>query len=192
MIQNYLKKYQDPFTTVKMILSYPLWDYVSEFFTYIRNYEDGLDFVDYCYNVLEINRDKLTDKEFEHFDRTLIGLKLSMLDYLNRWGEYISYYENLLSENNYLLTYAKSRNDAEFNKYVVYEDNSYKYVHFLYVGSYRYKIIKRKFTKWLQGKNVEHLKRHQQDRLSENEIQERLDSIFIRLAMYIRREQDNK
>ncbi|MDK2801584.1 MAG: hypothetical protein PWQ70_3203 [Clostridiales bacterium] len=192
MLQGYLKKYIDPLIALKELLSYPLCNFVHEFFTYTRNYESGLDFADYCYSILEINKDKLTDKEFEQFDKLLITLRLSMLDYLNRWGEYISYYENILSTKNYLLTYDKSRNDPDFNKYVVYEDERYKYVHFLYAVSHRYEIIKRKFNKWLNGKNVEHLKRHQQDRLSDTELQERIESIFARLDMYLRRSQNDK
>lgn len=192
MLQDYLKRYKDTYISVKALLSYPLCNFVNEFFTYTRNYESGLDFTDYCYRILEMNRDKLNDKEFECLDKILIRLRLSMLDYLNRWGEYISYYENILSTKNYLLTYDKGRNDPDFNRYVVYEDKDYKYVHFLYVGSYRYEIIKRKFSKWLNGKNVEHLKRHQQDRLSDTELQERIESIFTRLDMYLRRSQNDK
>ncbi len=192
MLQEYLKKYRDPFTSIKAILSYPLWNYVPQFFTYTRNYESGLDFVDYCYSILENSKDKLTDKEFEQFDKLLITLRLSMLDYLNRWGEYISYYENILSTKNYLLTYDKNRNNPDFNKYDVYEDERYKYVHFLYAVSHRYEIIKRKFNKWLNGKNVEHLKRHQQNKLSDTELQERIELIFTRLDMYLRRSQNEK
>lgn len=190
MVVEHLKKYKDPFVSVKAILCSSLWNYVGEFFICTRNYESGLDFIDYCYDILDLNREKLTDKEFEHFDRTLIGFKLAMLDYLNRWSEYISYYEELLKTKDYVSTYVKSRNDSEFNKFVMYEDNNYKYVHFLYLGNHRYEIIKRKFAKWLDGKNVEHLKRHQQDRLSDEELEERFNVLCYRLEIFLRREQN--
>ena len=187
MFQTYLREYKDPFTACKLLLNYPLINFVSQYFSRMRNYEEGLDFVDYSYRIFELNKYKLSDKEFEDFDRKLINYRLSMLDGLNLWQEYISLYEDTLATKKYYYTYCKSRNDPEFNKFVAYEDKNYKYVHFLYLSNRRYQIIKRKFDKWLKGKTVEHLKRHQQNRLTDNELQQRYEEIINCLNIMLKR-----
>ena len=69
--------------------------------------------------------------------------------------------------------------DEYFVKSILYKDECYYYVHFLYSYKERYEIICRKQQKLDSGKNVEHLKRHQQRQLSEEELTNRYNEMII-------------
>lgn len=169
---------------VKALLSYPLNNWVSQYFVRTRSYRSELDFISKCYHILECNKDSITRNEYEAFDRYLIGLKLSALDKLNRWNDYIAFYDYILKNKAYVTKYSKFKDDQNINAFVLYEDLDYKYVHFLY-GFRRYDIIKRKLKRKTSGKSTNHLKKHQQDKLAEEEYQKRLDEMyhcFLRIA----------
>ncbi len=163
-----------------ILLKYPMWNTVNSFFNRLRKFEEGLSFAEYSLDLVESNKEKLGKREFETYCTQLIFLKLNMMDCLNLWREYIEEYDRLLSDKNYYFTYQYSleRNDPVFNKFIVKQDNRYKYVHFLYLQNYVYEKIKRKLDKWLKWKNVEHLKKHQRDELSDEEIVRRYEEIM--------------
>ncbi|MCL2084470.1 MAG: hypothetical protein FWH06_04330, partial [Oscillospiraceae bacterium] len=94
-------------------------------------------------------------------------------DRLNMWGEYLYLFETSLREKRHIRTYGAERDDPVFNSYVLGQDSRFKYVHFLYICDWRYKIIQRKYERSGAGKSVEHLKRHQQDQLEEAELNSR-------------------
>lgn len=163
--------------TVKVLLSYPLNNWVSQYFVRTRSYHSELEFITKSYHILECNRDSITSKEYEAFDRYLIGLKLSALDNLNRWNDYIAFYDYVRNNKAYVTKYSKFKDYPDINAFVLYEDLNYKYVHFLY-GFRRYDIIKRKLKRHTSGKTTNHLKKHQQDKLAEVEYQKRLDEMY--------------
>lgn len=182
IVENQLLTCKDPMSMLKLLLD-KFWNYTQEIFVQTRNYESALDFIRYASHMITTYKNSLSEKEFQDFDRNLISFHLCMLDCTNKWEEYIQLFEKMLYERRYVLTYSKTRDDPEFNKFVLYQDRNCKYVHFLYLSNYRYELIKRKYQKLLAGKNVEHLKKHPQSKLSNTEIQERYERVlhFIKL-----------
>lgn len=157
-LSNYLTQYKDPFPAMKVLLSYPLCNWVNEYFNYTRDFESGLYYISYCRSIIEANREQISPSEYAKWDRYLITLKLNMLDHLNLWEEYIEYYDSLI--------------------------DSKPYISYLAV---RYEIIKRKLNRKSMGKNTEHLKRHQAYMLNEEEMKARYDAIINKLNFLINR-----
>lgn len=153
-MSSLLSRYKDPFPVMKVLLSYPLCNWVSEYFICTRDFEGGLYFVNYCRNIVSANLKRITLYELQKWDKYLIILKLNMLDHLNLWQEYLDYFDIVFSSKLYSL-------------------------HSLY--SKRYDIIKRKLIREKTGANVEYLKRHQACRLTEYEIRMRYEAIINRL-----------
>lgn len=182
---NYIRNHKDPVKIIRAIFTTQINNYVVQYFQCTRNFDQGLDLIEWASNILDTYRNQFSNKEYEVIKRKLIYGKLHYLDYLNRWPEYIEYYEFILLDKDYLLTYVKSRDDFEFNKFVVKEDTNFKYVHFLYLSNHRYKIIKKKFHKWIKGNNTEYLNRHQKDKLTDEEINQRTIDILTSLKQFI-------
>jgi len=134
----------DRLNLIKTLLSYPLINWTSQFFSRTRNAEMLLNFVDYCRIILRQNTDKISNEELVDFDKILIGYELSAYDRLNDFENYIALFEFARVNVLHTITYTKHRNDDIFNKYLLYEDERYKYVHFLYLMDRRYHIILRK------------------------------------------------
>lgn len=176
---------KNPITLIKAIYTTQLSNYINQYFISTRDYENGLDFTGWALNIIKEYSDQFTVEEFEKVHIELIYNKLNFLDYLNRWAEYLEYYNYILNSTKYSLTYSRTRSDDEFNKFVLNEDVKYKYVHFLFLVNHRHSIIIRKFDKWIKGNKVEHLKRHQQDKLSEKEINDRAIDIITSLKKFI-------
>lgn len=61
---------------------------------------------------------------------------------------------------------------------------SYK-VHFLYVCSSQYALIKRKIARYEAGKSVRHLLRHQQNLLTDDEFDQRIQALKKELIEFI-------
>lgn len=96
--------------------------------------------------------------EYQKWDKYLIVLKLNMLDHLNLWQEYIEYFETISDSKMYSLQ-------------ELYKE--------------RYDIIKHKLIRKKAGANIEYLKRHQANRLTEDEIRIRYEAIINRLNYLI-------
>lgn len=179
--------YTDKLSMLRALLSYPIINWVSQFFSRTRSAETKLYFVEYCRDIIKQNRDKISEDEYAEYDQALIHYELSAYDRLNLWDEYIILFEKTLEEKSYTMKYSASRDDPVFNSYVLRQDRNCKYVHFLYTSDRRYNIIRRKQKRMEDGKTVEHLKRHQQDRLSEEELSARYAEM-ARLFEYIKRQ----
>jgi len=136
-------------------------------------------FVEYCRELLVQNQDKFSTEEHNDFEMKLIGFEFAAYDRLNWWDNYIHLFEETLKETRYVLTYSPWRDDPVFNSYVLRRDRKYKYVHFLYLYDRRYKVICKKLRRAEEGKGTEHLKRHQQHQLSEEELNSRYDEMRI-------------
>lgn len=157
-LSHYLIQYKDPFPVMKALLSYPLCNWVNEYFNYTRDYESGLNYVRYCRDIIEVNKEQISPSEGEKWDMYLITLKLNMLDRLNLWQEYIEYFDSLIDKKTYL-----------------------------YYLSARYEIIKRKLNRKNIGKKTDHLKRHQSYMLTEEEMKLRYEAIINKLNFLINR-----
>lgn len=140
--------YTDNLKTLRALLNYPLIGWVSQYFSRTRSAEAKLGFAELCREIITYHRQEISDEEYERYDRVLLGYELSAYDRLNRWRDYIALYEQAVSAGR-LRAYSWDR----------------------------YPISCRKQARAEAGKSVEHLKRHQQSRLSEKELLERHDEM---------------
>lgn len=163
----------DYLQAVRLLLSYPLVNFVSQCFGRTRDGEALLRFVSICRWVLDANAGELGADEAEFFDRYLICCELGAYDRLNEFYNYILTFEEARANKRYADQYLKSRNDEVFNRYVLYESENAKHVHFLYGFNRRYEIIKRKWKKQMAGNLPYSMLRHQKEDLSESELEKR-------------------
>jgi hypothetical protein len=82
---------------LRELLSYPKINFVSQYFVRVRDYEAGLDFVDFCYDVMCQHSHEIAKDEAVFWDRYLTGLRLALYDYLNLWPEYIDAYADMMA-----------------------------------------------------------------------------------------------
>lgn len=160
------------FDLVISVLDTPLFILFEEIFKKARYYELGLDFFYICQDELQKNKEQIEDWVYDIYQADLISLKLEMLDYLNRWDEYISYTHEILDTlfiENRLNFYIDSVN----KRYIIKDKKGRRRIHFLCKFENRYDIITRKIRRRNAGKSTAHLERHQQDRLSYEEIERR-------------------
>lgn len=128
---------------LRRLLSYPYVNFVSQVFTRTREYEAGIFFCDICDKMLAEYPDACTKSETEKWNGYLVALRLCMYDYMNDWYAYISLYE------------------AEYLSSYFHPNNA------------RYRIIKRKYERLKSGATVNHLRRHEKERLPEAERKRR-------------------
>lgn len=145
-----------------------------------RNYEYGLVLAEILLATLEDKRNEITNTEYRRWRPDFISFKLDMLDRLNYWSEYIEYFKKVRKTTDFFGLYCQNPDTApdRFGSYLLGYDGKYQHVHFLYLHHRRYEIIKRKHNKMLQGKDVEHLRCNQQDRLTDKEIEHRIRTVF--------------
>lgn len=166
------------FSQFRRLFDWSCWVYVEQIILRTRSYDEGLEFTERMEAYLEAYQGHLTQREYMQIDQQLIRLKLTLLDKADRWHAYVDLWDKLYKEKQYLLTYDRSRDDPDFNRFVVKEDRYYKYVHFLYVGSHRYDLIKKKIQKLSEGKKVGNLMHRTQAELTDEEIEERYNFIM--------------
>lgn len=184
---SYLIKLKDPLPNLRVLLSYPLCNWVNEFFLTTRNYYSGLKFTDYANEIICNNTDRITPGEYERMDKKLTTYKLVMLDFLNDWDEYINLFDNTLANKKYYVLYPKHAQKHIKDKYILLDDGYFISAHFLCFMDKRYSIINRKLSRQKVGKSTEHLRRHHQYMLSDEEIEKRYKAIINKLEILIRR-----
>jgi len=180
---------KDRLKAVRAILSYPLINWVSQYFSRTRDADGELMFVSFCNEVLNAEKGKLMNREWEQCDRALIHYELSAYDRLNEFDKYIELFNACRRDKPYTITYSKNRNDEIINKYVLYEDQVYKYVHFLYGVDFRYQIILRKYEKQRKGKLPDTMLRRQMEDLTPEEYDLRIEQLQKLLDYIISRYQ---
>ena len=156
-------------------------------FVSTRNYNLGLRFYDLCQHIIEDNLDKITFEKFQAYEKFLISLKLDMLDCLDDWNKYGEFFNWALECVKIPVIYEKIEKRHE--KYVYY-DSSGPHIHFLYLHSYRYEIILKKLERQQCGKSTKNMRHRQQDELSPEDIEERIERCikFFYVNIWPRRE----
>ena len=147
-----LVQFKDPLPGLRLLLSYPLCNWVVEFFLRSREYEKGLEFISYAYAVMGVNIDNIPEQEYTRWEKQLTRMTLTLLDYMNSWEAYIDYYDQSLASKPYIQA-----------------------------SKQRYEIIRRKLARQAAGKSVEHLKRHGRAMLTEEELNNRYAEIINKL-----------
>lgn len=180
-ISHYLSHHKDPFPVMKALLSYPLWNWTSQYFLYTREYEKGLDFIEHAYSIIYANGHRVSPSEYEKWDSKLIIKKLVLLDYMNSWDEYIEYFDEVFDTKKYSITYSNTVKENIQDKYIISEDEQYLYVHFLWSMNERYTIFCRKSNRQKAGKKTDHLRRHHKYMLPEDEVKRRFEAIINKL-----------
>lgn len=94
---NRPERWSNPIGALRELLSYPKINFVSQYFTRTRNFEAGLDFVDFCYDAMWQYSQEITTTEAAFWDRYLTGLRLALYDRLNLWSEYIDAYADMVN-----------------------------------------------------------------------------------------------
>ena len=146
---------QNNWAIVCTLLTPPLLNDIIDFFLYTRNYQEGLDFFDKCYSVMEQTPDKDHNTEAFVHD-TIILMRLTLYDKMNLWDRYIKEYDSFVPMQ------AATIKDAD-----------------------RYRIIENKRIKLLQGKNIEHMKCHQRYELTDDEIKQRYEYVKRRIQKHL-------
>ncbi len=180
-VSHYLSQQQDPFPAMKALLSYPLCNWVNEFFLITREYERGLYFVNYAYSIIYANGHRISPATYEKWDKQLIIRKLVMLDYSNKWSEYITFFNEVLTSRTYSTTFSITSKDKIHEMYIFSEDEFYIKAHFLCFLEERYNITLRKLEREKAGKKTGHLRRHHKFMLSEEEAAIRYEAIIKKL-----------
>jgi CRISPR/Cas system CMR-associated protein Cmr3 (group 5 of RAMP superfamily) len=134
--------YTDKLELVRAVLTYPLINWTSQFFSRTRDGKAELYFVGYCRAVIKQRGDELSKEEVSNFDQKLLRYELNAYDLLNMWREYIDLHDIVVER---------------------YPD----------FKTFRYDKILRKLERQKMGKSVEHLKKHQQSQLSDDELESR-------------------
>ena len=140
---------------VSTLLTPPLLNDIIDYFLYTRSYQDGLDFLDRCYPVLEQAPDKdQSTKAFVH--DTIITMRLVLYDKLNLWDRYIKEYDAFQP------MLASTIKDAD-----------------------RYHMLHRKLNMLYHGKNVESMKCHQRYELTDDELQKRYEYVIRKIQRHL-------
>jgi hypothetical protein len=159
------------FSAFKNLLSDSYWWIVNLLFVTTRNYEKGLLSVDYLIELNEKYKNKLKSEEFIEFEAKIIEFKLILLDKADRWAAYVFLYESLLNDRE--KTLEKHKPFTIIDR----EDKRLKLTTALILQKKRYRLIKKKLKRELQGKKTGNLKHHPQSELSDEEIERRISWI---------------
>jgi len=123
----------------------------------------------------------MSGQEYEHNLVSLYHFLLNLLDRMDRWGEYLSLWENLRKNTQFFNSYAKDSLEThgkDMEPFILADDGGTVRVHFLYGILHRRQVIQRKYARLLSGKSV--VRHARQEELSRNEIHQRLENVKAR------------
>lgn len=183
-----------PVQILRILFSYPYCNLISQFYLRTREYETGLLFVDRSRDLLEQYSSEIPQEEFQQIERDVSFLELSLYDALNLWQDYLDLFEQIFQEKRtkaYFSEYVvdscgKQSPQERFGRYLMSalaealtstgalaktdmigrNKPRTVWVHRCYCLESRRLVIERKLHRQQEGKNVEHLKRHQKSQLS--------------------------
>lgn len=183
LFSQFNKKKLSPLEIMRTLMSYPYVNFIAQAFHRIREYDLGLDFVDICRDLLCKYVSDIPVEEAQRIESDITFMELSFYDFLNQWQQYLDFFEYVFLKKrtaSYITTYCpdpKQNAQERFGRYLLDQDNKTLKVHKLYLLDNRRAIIKRKLVKQEFGKNVEHLKRHQKEQLSNEEYLKRTEEM---------------
>ncbi|MCD7947291.1 MAG: hypothetical protein LUG13_03200 [Oscillospiraceae bacterium] len=185
-------------TAVRLLLSYPLVNWVSQYFSRTRAADRQLDFINLCRSIIDRHREKLADAEYEHFDRYLLLSKLAAFDRLNLFYEYIKLFEYIREHYTYSIRYSQTKKGAVFDSYIIVPEDiatqlvpegaktfAPTYTHFLYPAHRRYEVIKRKYDRMKSDQHVQ--ARAQAEDLPDSERARRQFEMEVLLNHFVER-----
>lgn len=179
----------------RRILSHSIWNMLVETIDYTRSHELGIDKGLELLMYAEENQKCFgVEERQEHLEKLYLFI-LHELDKLDRWEEYLDAWDKIQTNTGFSITYSKRTKYEDANPqrgqfedmrpYILFEDRTNLYVHFLYSISHRKKIVERKLGRKKAGKKVGNQFHAQQDDLSDEEINRRFDSM-IKKAQWVK------
>jgi len=162
---------------LRYLLTYPVWGIAQQFAVRTRSYEEWFRFVRVLLRAAFIYQHQFTEREQRSFFPSLFHSLLHMLDKLDRWEEYLSYWHALREHTSFYSTYALDailRHDGRIDPFVLSHHGSICHVHFLHSGSHRKLLIERKLDKKQSGCPLGNMLHAPKSELSPNEIRSRI------------------
>lgn len=185
-LTNEIKTIKDPFAAVRAMMSYPIWNWVQEYFMRLRDYERAMEFVCYCTDEIDKNAEKCTADDLRNWFEKISGFTLALYDHLNLWEFYIEYFDELLEDKSNPVCY-RFPNEAHIKpQYIIRFEPKFMYVHRLATLDFTYNQVKHKLEQANAGHGIERLKRKQQDKLTDEEIAKRHQQMVERLFYVLR------
>ncbi len=180
----------DRLGALRVLMTYPMIQWVNHNFSRTRDGATELYFVRYCRGIIEESGAELSAEEVESFDRELTHFELSAYDRLNWWQEYVVCFEEARSHKQYTIEYAAWANHPGMEKYLLWQTMGHKHVHFLFASHQRYEIVKRKLDRLNSGKTTKHLERRQMEDLTEEQLNKRYIEL-LRLFNFLTQQQES-
>ena len=160
------------------LMEYPLWNYVTQVFNYTRAYADALTFCSKMYDELQKSKSRFSDSEFNSKICSLYLFELLCLFKLDRWDDFMDNWNSIFRNVKVSNKYSKRVKDKpEIQDFILGEDQTAIFVHFLWGIHSKKKSVERKIQKRNAGKKIGNLLHEQQCELSSQEILERFDWI---------------
>ncbi len=167
----------------RRLMSYPVWNCFTQSIKATRSFENGIDACLILLRYTEDNRNDIGSQEYEYNLVSLYHFLLNLLDRTDRWGEYLSLWENLRKTTQLFNSYAKDSlkfHGKEIEPFILADDGDTVRVHFLYGILDRRQVIQRKNAKQLSGNRV--VRHGRQEELSKSEIRQRLEKVRARFT----------
>jgi len=139
----------------KRLFKYLLWNYVTNSFIYLKEFEVGLDGTEFLIFLTDYYKNQLSEKEYKNNLYLLWYFYLKLLDKADRWQEYINNFNKL--RNIPHITHPHG------NRHITSETPLIT----------RYKIIEKKIAHQRQRKSVNHLRHKQRNDISNEEYKRR-------------------
>lgn len=152
-----------------------------------RCYHDMLHFCDDAdqLNAAYLDAGRISQGELDAYDRDIIELRLTMLDKLDHWDDYLKLYERVRTEKDYRLRYISgTHTDEAYFNYLLSSDGHFDEVHFLYKQHHRYRLIQQKLARWRRGRKVGNLRHKPRNELTDEQIEERWQRALVEIAFY--------
>jgi len=155
----------------------PGWDILTAIAFRTRAYADGLEAALRLLAATERFRHRLTRAEYRRHQTRLYLFALTMLDRADRWEDYLMVWESILDRSDLTIRYSEESPDVhgpQMLPYIRRHQGQTVAVHFLYSQLHRKELIERKLAKASTGRRTGNLLHARAERLTGEEIKQRL------------------
>ncbi len=163
--------------TYRTVMADATWAAITQAVIRTRSYEAGLEAGLLLLQVAEIHHRQLSRRAVETHVPRLYAFVLDLLDRLDRWDDYLAAWASIRAHTAWTLTYAaraRRRHGARLAPFILQEDATTLWVHFLWLTAHRKAVIERKLDRRGRGRKLGNLKHHAQEELSTTELHRRV------------------
>lgn len=166
---------------IKHLTQYPNWSIATDTITATRSYTLGASIAaSLLSRSLEFSTD-LTQDELDRIHCIASTFLLDMLDKADRWEEFLAWFWFLRYNTNSYLRYdlhILSHTGNDIDEFVDDQGDEYTWVHNMYIYDRRRKVIERKLERKRKGRASKSDLHHNQESLSEMDIQCRIMNVL--------------